>query len=406
MTVSENAKRARKSLLGLSSVQKNALLLSIASAVEQRSAEIVNANNADIAACKKDAAFIDRLVFSAERIKSAADGLKKLAKLDDPVGAVLEEKTLYNGLRLKKIAVPIGVVAVIYEARPNVTVDAAGILLKTSNVALLRGSTDAVNTNRAIVRIIRDCLTAFGVDGNAVSLAECDHDGVKSLLSDTNNIDLAIPRGSKGLIDFVRREAVVPVIETGAGNCSAYIDDTCDIDTAVDVVLNAKTQRISVCNALESLYIKSNALERSVPILSALCDAGVTVHGDKYVCKAFPRAVLATEDDYYREYLSMDISVKTVEDVADAVECVNKYGTHHSDVILSADSASIDYFEKYVDSACVYANASTRFTDGGEFGLGAEIGISTQKLHARGPMGLKELVSYKYVIDGEGQIRR
>lgn len=401
-----NAKRAVPAVLALNEERKNALLSAIADALTASASVIRAANDVDLSNCAhKGVAFCDRLKLDDARIAACADGLRALTRLSDPIGKTLEARTLYNGLRLKRIAVPIGVVAVIYEARPNVTVDAAGICLKTSNVALLRGSRDALNTNRALVAVICDVLESFGIDRNAVTLVECEREQTAELLKDRKNIDLAIPRGSKSLIDFVRESAKVPVIETGAGNCSAYIDGTCDVDLATKAVLNAKTQRISVCNALESLYIEKSALVRSLPILKALVDAGVTVHGDKFVQKVFPQAVDADEDDFYREYLSMDISAKTVDGVEQAVLCVNKYGTHHSDAIFSQDKNAIEYFQKYVDSAAVYSNASTRFTDGGEFGMGAEIGISTQKLHARGPMGLNELTTYKYIIDGDGQIR-
>ncbi len=400
------AKTAAPTLLALTKENKNAMLCAIADALYAARGKIAEANAVDIKNAEgKGAAFCDRLKFDEPRIAVAADGLRAIAALHDPIDTIAEERTLYNGLRLKKVVVPIGVVAVIYEARPNVTVDAAGICLKTSNAALLRGSADATETNRAVVDVIRKVTEKFNVDINAVSLVECERDEVKELLTDEEHIDLAIPRGSKSLIDFVRKNATVPVIETGAGNCSAYIDGTCDAELAVNAVLNAKTQRISVCNALESIYIERNALAHALPVLNALHAAGVTVHADGYIKAAFPQAVAATDDDYYREYLSMDVSVKTVDDVKDAVNCINKYGTHHSDVIFSRDEAAIRYFQKYVDSAVVYSNASTRFTDGGEFGFGAEIGISTQKLHARGPMGIDGLTTYKYVVDGDGQIR-
>ncbi len=257
-----------------------------------------------------------------------------------------------------------------------------------------------------MVGVIGDVLSEFGIDRASVTLVECGHEGVVELLTLDGVIDLAIPRGSAELIRFVRRSATVPVIETGAGNCTAYIDKSADIALAEKVVLNAKTQRLGVCNALEGLVIDRAALDKALPVLDALKKAGVTLHGDGEIRKIFPAAVAATEDDYYKEYLSLDISVKTVDGVKGAVEYVNKYGSHHSETIIATDRAAVEYFGKYADSAVVYANASTRFTDGFEFGLGAEIGISTQKLHARGPMGIYEMVTYKYLVEGDGQIRR
>ncbi len=404
--IAADAKSACGSLLRLDPKGKNALLNAVADRLLLCAEKIEKANEADLkAASGKPSAFLDRLAFDKARIIDCANGLRKLCELDDPVGRVLEERTLYNGIKLKKITVPIGVLAIIYEARPNVTVDAAGLCLKSSNVALLRGSSDAINTNRATVEIIRDVLEDFGIDKNVVSLAECDRGGVSELLSLDRYVDLVIPRGSKSLIDYVRKNSSIPVIETGAGNCCCYIDGTAETELCKRVVLNAKTSRTGVCNALESLLIRADALNTALPVLEALYSSGVTVHGDGAVCAMFDKALPATEDDWSREYLSMDISVKTVADVMQAVEYINRYGTHHSDVILSTDKRAIEYFYTYTDSAVVYSNASTRFTDGGQFGLGAEIGISTQKLHARGPMGLNEIVSYKYIACGDGQIR-
>ena len=409
-SVTESAQIARSvapALADISSHEKNDLLKAIAERLERSGDVIEKANASDMArAADKPQAFLDRLRFDAPRLRSAADGLRKLAELPDPVGRVIDERTLYNGLRHKKTTVPFGAIAVIYEARPNVTVDAAGLCLKSSNAAVLRGSNDALATNRALVGIIGDALEEFGIDRASVTLIECGHDGVVELLAAEGAIDLAIPRGSAELISFVRRSATVPVIETGAGNCTAYIDKSADMALAEKVVINAKTQRLGVCNALEGLIIDRAALERAVPVLDALSKAGVTLHADAEVRKVFPAAVAATEDDYYKEYLSLDISVKTVDGVKGAVEYVNKYGTHHSETIIATDRSAIDYFGKYADSAVVYSNASTRFTDGFEFGLGAEIGISTQKLHARGPMGIYEMVTYKYLVEGDGQIRR
>lgn len=404
LSVAAAAKAACGDLL-LPSEQKNRLLSLIADGIEANVSDIEHANALDISACVgKPESFIDRLRFDGKRISAAADGLRKLIELDDPVGKVIEKRTIASGIRLTKKTVPFGVIAIVYEARPNVTVDAAGLCLKAGNCAVLRGSRDAANTNRVIVDVIKSVLRGFGINPDAVGLAECDRDGIKELLAADKYIDLAIPRGSKALIDFVRGNSIVPVIETGAGNCCAYVDGTCDIELTKKAIVNAKTNRISVCNALESVFVAKDALKASLPVLKALSEAGVTIHGDEAVCKVFPAAQPATEDDYSREYLSMDISVKTVEGLTEAVESINKYGTHHSDVIFSTDKKAIEYFYDHIDSAVVYSNASTRFTDGFRFGLGAEIGISTQKLHARGPMGLNEIVTYKYIAEGDGQI--
>ncbi len=402
--IASRAKRASASLVDLSSVQKNGLLKKIAAAIVKRGGEIERANAVDLQINRnKPQSFLDRLKFDKPRISAAADGIIKLVELDDPVGKTVEERTIVGGIKLKKITVPMGVIAMIYEARPNVTVDAAALCIKASSAVVLRGSADAVNTNAAITDIIRDELDSFGVDKDCVVLCSCAREEIGELLSLRNHIDLAIPRGSKNLIDYVRTNADIPVIETGAGNCCAYVDGTADLEQSARVIVNAKTNRVGVCNALESLIIDRSALERSLPILYRLSECGVTIHGDDEVCKAFSKAKRGTEEDLYREYLGMEISASVVDGVVGAVRHINKYGTHHSDVILSTDKAAIEYFYNHVDSAVVYSNASTRFTDGFRFGLGAEIGISTQKLHARGPMGLNEIVTYKYIAEGDGQ---
>ncbi len=402
--IASRAKVASSALVDLSSAQKNELLKSIAAAIVKRGGDIERANAEDLRTnCDKPSSFLDRLKFDMPRISAAANGILKLTELDDPIGKIVEDRTIVGGIRLKKITVPMGVIAMIYEARPNVTVDAAALCIKASSAVILRGSADAVNTNIAITEIIRDELDSFGVDKDCVILCSCAREQIGDLLSLRDYIDLAIPRGSKNLIDYVRNNASVPVIETGAGNCCAYVDGTADIDMASRTVVNAKTNRVGVCNALESLVIDRCALEKALPILERLDKSGVTVHGDEAVCRAFPKAERGTEEDLYREYLGMEISASVVDGVVGAVRHINKYGTHHSDVIFSTDREAIEYFYKHVDSAVVYSNASTRFTDGFRFGLGAEIGISTQKLHARGPMGLNEIVTYKYIAEGNGQ---
>jgi glutamate-5-semialdehyde dehydrogenase len=329
-----------------------------------------------------------------------------VAGLPDPVGEVVRGGTLANGLELRQVRVPFGVVGMIYEARPNVTADAAGICLKSGNAVLLRGSSSARSSNEAIVAVLRDAAAASGLDPDVVQLVPGDsHDSVKELMRARGLVDVLIPRGGAGLIRSVVEESTVPVIETGVGNCHVYVDASADLEQALAIVLNAKTHRTSVCNAAESLLVHADLADSFVPrVVAALQEAGVTVHGDPTFA-AYDGVVPATDDDYGREYLSLDISARVVPDLDAAVDHVRRFSSQHSDAIVTRDQAAARRFVAAVDSAAVLVNASTRFTDGGEFGFGAEIGISTQKLHARGPMGLPEMTSTKYVVTGDGHMR-
>jgi len=350
---------------------------------------------------------LDRIMLNKERIEAMANAIHLLVKLEDPVGNLLEKIEKDNGLLIEKRLVPIGVIGMIYEARPNVTVDAATLSLKTGNAVILRGSSSANFSNVAIVASIHRALEKTSIPVDAVQLIEdTNRETAKELFHLKEYLDVLIPRGGKALIDLVVREATVPVLETGAGNCHIYVDQTADYIKAEKICLNAKTQRPSVCNAAESLLIHPDWFKEYGPqLLSTLHQAGVTIIGDEFVCQALDFVLLATEEDYATEYLDLKVSVKLVENVYEAIEHINKYGTNHSEAIITEDQLVAETFLNSVDAAAVYHNASTRFTDGFEFGYGAEIGISTQKLHARGPMGLPALTSTKYFIHGNGQIR-
>jgi len=350
---------------------------------------------------------LDRIMLNKERIEAMANAIHLLVKLEDPVGNLLEKIEKDNGLLIEKRLVPIGVIGMIYEARPNVTVDAATLSLKTGNAVILRGSSSAKFSNVAIVASIHRALEKTSIPVDAVQLIEdTNRETAKELFHLKEYLDVLIPRGGKALIDLVVREATVPVLETGAGNCHIYVDQTADYIKAEKICLNAKTQRPSVCNAVESLLIHPDWFKEYGPqLLSTLHQAGVTIIGDEFVCQALDFVLLATEEDYATEYLDLKVSVKLVENVYEAIEHINKYGTNHSEAIITEDQLVAETFLNSVDAAAVYHNASTRFTDGFEFGYGAEIGISTQKLHARGPMGLPALTSTKYFIHGNGQIR-
>jgi glutamate-5-semialdehyde dehydrogenase len=349
---------------------------------------------------------VDRLSLDRERVSAMADGLRDLARLPDPVGEVVRGSTLANGLELRQVRVPFGVVGMIYEGRPNVTVDAAGICLKSGNAALLRGSSSAAGSNAALVAILRDALVDAGLPADAVQLVPADsRETVKELMRARGLVDVLVPRGGAGLIRSVVEESTVPVIETGVGNCHVYVDAAADLDMALAIVLNAKTQRTSVCNAAEALLVHGDVADVFLPrVVSALQEAGVTIHGDDAFA-AYAGVVPATDEDHAREYLGPDISAAVVPDLDAALEHIRRYSTGHSEAIVTGDQASARRFVAEVDAAAVLVNASTRFTDGGEFGFGAEIGISTQKLHARGPMGLPEMTSTKYVVTGNGHVR-
>jgi glutamate-5-semialdehyde dehydrogenase len=351
-------------------------------------------------------AMVDRLRLDADRVAGMADGLRQVAGLPDPVGEVVRGSTLANGLELRQVRVPFGVVGIIYEGRPNVTADAAGICLKSGNAVLLRGSSSARRSNQAIVSVLREAAASTGLPADAVQLVPGEgHEPAKALMRARGLVDVLIPRGGAGLIRSVVEESTVPVIETGVGNCHVYVDKEADLDRALDIVLNAKTHRPSVCNAAESLLVHAEVADAFVPrVVAALQKAGVTVHGDD-VFAAHDGVQPVTEDDYAREYLSLDIAASVVPDLEAALRHIRTYSSGHTEAIVTRSQDAARRFTAAVDSAAVIVNASTRFTDGGEFGFGAEIGISTQKLHARGPMGLPEMTSTKYVVTGDGQVR-
>ena len=406
------AERARAASHGLAlatRATKDAALHAMADALVAATDEVLAANALDLARAEEagtPANILDRLRLTPERVAAMAQGLRDVAGLPDPVGEVVRGSTLANGLELRQVRVPFGVVGMIYEARPNVTADAAGICLKSGNAVLLRGSSSARSSNEAIVAVLRDAAAANGLDADVVQLVPGDsHDSVKELMRARGLVDVLIPRGGAGLIRSVVEESTVPVIETGVGNCHVYVDASADADRALAIVLNAKTQRTSVCNAAESLLVHADLADSFVPrVVEALQAAGVTVHGDETFA-AYDGVVPATDDDYAEEYLSLDISARVVPDLDAAVEHIRRFSSQHSDAIVTRDQAAARRFVAAVDSAAVLVNASTRFTDGGEFGFGAEIGISTQKLHARGPMGLPEMTSTKYVVTGDGHVR-
>ena len=370
---------------------------------------LLEANAADIERAETagtPANIIDRLRLTEARLEDMAQGLRVVAGLPDPVGEVVRGSTLANGLELRQIRVPFGVVGMIYEARPNVTADAAGICLKSGNAVLLRGSSSARSSNEAIVAVLRDAVASAGLPADVIQLVPGEtHESVKALMRARGLVDVLIPRGGAGLIRTVVEESTVPVIETGVGNCHVYVDRAADLDQALAIVLNAKTQRTSVCNAAESLLVHADVAAEFVPrVVAALQDSGVMIHGDDAFA-AYPGVVAASEEDYATEFLALEISARVVPDLDAALEHIRRFSSAHSDAIVTQDQHAARRFVAEVDSAAVLVNASTRFTDGGEFGFGAEIGISTQKLHARGPMGLPEMTSTKYVVIGDGHVR-
>ncbi|MFC9966267.1 glutamate-5-semialdehyde dehydrogenase [Nocardia ignorata] len=405
--VHDAARRARvasRALAQLTTAQKNDALHAAADALLAAADRVLAANDADIETARAAGTqenLLDRLRLTKARIDGIASGLRQVAGLPDPVGVVVRGSTLPNGLEIRQTRVPLGVVGMVYEARPNVTVDAFGLALKSGNAALLRGSSSAANSNAALVEILREALTAQGIPADSVQLLPSnDRSSVTHLIQARGLVDVVIPRGGAGLINAVVRDAQVPTIETGTGNCHVYVHSAADLDMAEAIVLNAKTRRPSVCNAAETLLIDAALAETALPRLSkALEDAGVTIHGD------LPGQVPATDADWGEEYLTMDIAVKVVDDLDAAVEHINTWGTGHTEAIVTADLAAAREFTARVDAAAVMVNASTAFTDGEQFGFGAEIGISTQKLHARGPMALPELTSTKWIVWGDGQTR-
>lgn len=412
LTVLDNCKIAKNSVgyvSSLTTAQKNEMLSLIASGLIDQADRIISANKIDLEInADKPQNILDRLALNESRIKGMSEGLIKLIELEDPVGEIVDESVNYAGLNLKKVRVPFGVIGIIYEARPNVTVDAIGLCLKTSNAVVLRGSRDAINSNREIVAVIAEILQKNGYKSDFIQLVEdLSHESSSVLMQARGLVDVLIPRGSGRLIKAVVEQSTVPVIETGTGNCHAYIQKTADIDLAVKVIVNGKLRRTSVCNATESILVDEEIASRALPIvLGELIKGGVTVYGCEKTKQICPEVERATEDDFYTEYLDKKISCKVVKDYIEAVKSVNEYGSKHSDSIISNDEQAVKYFMQFVDSAAVYHNCSTAFTDGFEFGLGAEMGISTQKLHARGPLGLRELTSVKYCIYGNGQTRK
>jgi glutamate-5-semialdehyde dehydrogenase len=411
INIGKRAKKAATELSNLTEKEKNDILIKAAEGLKKDSSKIIAANEKDYAKAKESGmseGLLDRLILNDQRITSMATGLCDLAALKSSLGEVMDTYTREDGLVIEKVRVPMGVIGIIYESRPNVTSDAFGITFKMGNACILRGGSDAVNSMIAIADSIRNTLNENGVDPNCIQVIDnTDREIVNEFMKLKSYVDLLIPRGGAGLINNVVNNATIPVIETGTGNCHIYIHEDADLNMAVPIIINAKTQRLGVCNAAESLVIHSNILKKALPVIKeALFAADVEIRGDERARKVCPDINEATEEDFYKEYLARIISVKTVDSLDEAIEHINKYGTHHSDSIITNDDLAAEKFLKEVDSACVYHNASTRFTDGFEFGLGAEIGISTQKLHARGPMGLNEMTTYKYLIHGNGNIRK
>ena len=404
-----NAKKAAATISVLDTDKKDEALLAVADALIANTSKILEANAQDVMAArnKVSKALLDRLSLDEKRIESMSIGLKQIARLTDPVNSLIEKIERPNGLIIEKRRVSLGVIAIIYESRPNVTADSFGLCFKSGNAVILRGGSDAIHSNIAIASVIREALTSVGVDKDAVQVLEdTSHETANELMKLNKYVDLLIPRGGAGLIRSVVENSSVPVIETGVGNCHVFVDETADIDMAVKIIDNAKTQRMGVCNAIESLVIHSGIAESVLPeIYRDLNAKSVILRGDSRAQAIISDIETATDEDYAKEYLGPMISVKIVDNIDEAIEHVNRYTTHHSEAIITKDKANADRFLKEIDAACVYVNASTRFTDGFEFGLGAEIGISTQKFHARGPMGLEALTSYKYQIHGDGQIR-
>jgi len=404
------AKTASYTLALATTEEKNAALQLIAEQIKTDQKEIIAANEKDLENGREnglDNSVLDRIMLNEERISAMAHGIELLVELHDPIGEVLESSKLDNGLSVEKVRVPIGVIGMIYEARPNVTIDAATLTLKTNNAVILRGSSSAIHSNTALVKSIHHALEKSSLPINAVQLVEdTSRETAKELFQLNEYLDVLIPRGSERLIETVIRESTVPVIETGAGNCHAFIDESATQEMAEEIVLNAKLQRPSVCNAIESILIHEKWFDQyGISLLEKLNDSKVEIFAEEKVVEQFPQAKLATDKDWATEYLDLTVSVKLVNSAEEAVDHINTYGTHHSETIITEDNKNKDLFLQKVDSAAVYHNASTRFTDGFEFGYGAEIGISTQKLHARGPMGLQALTSSKFVVQGTGQIR-
>lgn len=409
-TLGQQAKEAEIQIAQLSTKVKNEILIKSAKALLDNCQNILDINKEDVEKAKtsgvKDA-FIDRLTLTEKRISDMADGLRQIASLNDPVGEFLYGKTLPNGLIIQQKRVPLGVIAIIFESRPNVTADAFGLCLKSGNAVILRGGKEAIKTNIAIVNIFKNVLKECGINENAVQIVEnTSHEIANELMKAHEYIDVLIPRGSARLINTVINNSTVPCIQTGVGNCHIFVDESAKLDDAVNIIVNAKTQRPGVCNAVETLLIHKNVASSVLPnIGKELQGRNVEIRGDETVRQYIPNSIPATEEDWATEYEDYIVAIKVVEDLDEVIKHIAKYGTKHSESIITENYSNAQRFLNEVDAAAVYVNASTRFTDGGQFGFGAEIGISTQKLHARGPMGLKELTTTKYVIMGNGQVR-
>lgn len=406
----KKAKSAKYEVEKLNERQKNSALRRIAECLVNDAQSIIEANQIDLdngIANGMHPGLLDRLKLDEGRIQGMAEGLRQVADLEDPVGETLETFKRPNGLEIEKISVPMGVIGIIYESRPNVTADAFALCFKAGSAVILKGGKDAISSNKAIVESIKRGLASENITTDAISLIETtDRETTTQFMRMKEYVDLLIPRGGAGLIKAVVENSTIPVIETGTGNCHIFVDESADLSDAVRIVFNAKTQRIGVCNACESLVVHKNIADEFLPMVyKKLKEKNVEFRGDDATCEILPEANSATEEDFYKEYLDYILSVKIVENVDEAIAFINEHNTGHSDAIISENKENQEKFSKWVDSACVYVNASTRFTDGFEFGFGAEIGISTQKLHARGPMGLKQIVSYKYIIRGNGQVR-
>ena len=411
LIIKGKAAKAAETKLALASTDtKNAALCSAAKALVENIEYILTENAKDIYAAKQNGmneGLIDRLTLTPERIKAMADGIMQITEIPDPIGEVASKFTRPNGLEISEVRVPLGVVGIIYEARPNVTADAAALCLKSGNACILRCGKEAHRSSMAITKIIRKAIKTAGLPEDAVALVEdTSRESAVALMKLNSYLDVIIPRGGAGLIRTVVENATVPAIETGTGNCHIFVDESANLEMAKSIVINAKTSRPSVCNAEEKLLVHREIAEKFLPdILSALSEKGVEIIGDETVCEIYPDAALASDSDWETEYLALKIGVKVVDGTNDAIEHINKYGSRHSEAIITDSYENSQQFLQEIDAAAVYVNASTRFTDGFEFGFGAEIGISTQKLHARGPMGLKALTTTKYTIRGNGQIR-
>jgi len=409
--IGKKAKEASYELANLNTEEKNKILLNIKNILNKRRNEIIEANKIDIENGKKaglSEGLLDRLLLNDDRVDGMLDSIDTVIGLDDPIGEVSDMKKMPNGLEIGKRRVAIGVIAIIYEARPNVTLDCSILCLKSSNSLILRGGKEAINSNMAIVKIIRDAIEELNYDKNIVQLIEdTTRESSNELMKLNKYVDMLIPRGSANLINHVVKNSTVPVLQTGNGNCHIFVDDTADIDMAIAIIENAKTQRIGVCNAMESLLVSEKVDKEFFEKLNDIIEKyNITVYGCEKSKQYLPNIKDATENEYAMEYLDYAFSMKIVKDIDEAISHIRKYSTKHSEAIITNDYNNSMKFLNLVDSSCVYVNASTRFTDGGEFGFGAEMGISTQKLHARGPVGLKELTSEKYVILGNGQIRK